>query len=217
MIAAVVFDLDGLMADSEPLAEWAWNQLLARYGQRLDAETRREILGLRVIESAGVVCRRLDLPLTPQEAAAERERLFLDAITARLRPCAGLYPLLDELAARGLPLAVATSARREYALAEMEMLHIAHRFRALAAGDEVERGKPAPDVYLLAAARLGVDPARCLALDDAPLGVAAARAAGMTAVMVAKRQQNSDTQRAFASLDEVRLALNDLLAIEEES
>jgi beta-phosphoglucomutase-like phosphatase (HAD superfamily) len=98
----------------------------------------------------------------------------------------------------------------------LRALAIESFFQAIATGDEVARGKPAPDVYLLAAARLGVPPARCLALEDAPLGVAAARAAGMVCVAVPNPRvvlrHFSEAHRIFLSLEDVRVALDDLLS-----
>jgi len=217
-LAAVIFDLDGLMADSEPLAEWAWNQVLARYGHRLDERTFREILGMRVADSARFICERFPLPLSPEEALAERDELFLRAVPARLRARPGLYPLLDELAARALPLGVATSGHRRYVTLALRTLGLEGRFQAVATGDEVERGKPAPDIYLLAAERLSVSPDRCLALEDAPLGATAACAAGMVCVVVPNEWTASldfpGAYRVFPSLSEVREALDDLLDVQ---
>ena len=214
-LQAVVFDMDGLMADSEPLAEWAWREALARYGCELDDQTFRDILGMRVVDSSRFLCERFGLAINPEEARAERNRLFLGAVPTRLRACAGLYSLLDELSARGLPLGVATSGHREYVALALRTLGIEGRFRAIARGDEVERGKPHPDVYLLAAERLGVSPERCLALEDAPLGVQSACAAGMTCLAVPTHWTASlDFPCAYgiySSLDGVREALDDLL------
>lgn len=215
-LQAVIFDLDGLMADSEPLAEWAWGQVLARFGHALDPETVREMLGMRVVDSARFVCRRFSLPISPEEAMAERDRLFLEMVPTRLRACPGLEALLDELDRRGLPLAVATSGHRPYVALALETLGVADRFRVVVSGDDVTRGKPAPDIYLLAAERLGLAPVCCLALEDALLGVESARAAGMTCVVVPNRRMAASSFpadcRVLASLDEVREALDGLLA-----
>ena len=206
------------MVDSEPLAEWAWNRVLARYGHRLDSQTMLDILGLRVVDSARLICERFRLPTSPQQAADERDRLFLDAVPTQLRPCPGLYPLLDELAdERGLLLGIATSGHRRYVTLALRTLAIESFFQAIATGDEVARGKPAPDIYLLAAARLGVPPARCLVLEDAPLGVAAALAAGMVCVAVPNprvvlRHFFTEAHRILLSLEDVRVALDDLLS-----
>ena len=215
---AVIFDLDGLMADSEPLAEWAWNRVLSCHGHQLDGQTFRAILGMRVADSARFICERFLLPISAVEAMAERDALFLEAVSARLRARPGLYPLLDELAARGLPLGVATSGHRQYVTLALRTLELEGRFQAVARGDEVERGKPAPDIYLLAAERLGVPPNRCLALEDAPLGVESALAAGMVCVVVPTQWTASldfpGAYRVFPSLHEVREALDDLLTSE---
>jgi len=214
---AVIFDLDGLMADSEPLAKWAWSQTLARYGRELDDQTFRDVQGMRVADSSRLFCERFALPISPEEAMAERDDLFLEAVPTRLRACPGLYFLLDELAARNLPLGVATSGHRRYVTLALRTLELDGRFQAIAAGDEVERGKPAPDIYLLAAERMGISPERCLALEDAPLGVEAAVAAGMRCVAVPSQWtvtlEFPGAAGVFSSLNEVREALNDLLGI----
>lgn len=215
---AFVFDFDGLMADSEPLAEWAWNQVLARYGHQLDDEVLQAILGLRLADSAQFLCQHFDLPISPAEAAAERDRVFLQAAPNHLRACPGLYPLLDELTRRGVPMAVASSGHRRYIDLGLEALGLSGRFQAISAGDDVAHGKPAPDVYLLAAERLGVPPAACIALEDAPLGIEAARAAGMVCIAVPNFRTASATFAAhwvMASLEEVRQTLDGLLALRE--
>lgn len=215
MIRGVLFDLDGLMADSEPLAEWAWNEVLGRYGHRLDDALLQEILGLRVIDSAHVLQQRLELPLSPQEAMAERDRVFLAAVPERLAPLPGLFRLLDELEARGIPRAVATSGHRGYAQLALRTLGVVKRFHALATGDEVARGKPAPDIFLLAADRLDIPPAGCLVLEDSPLGIAAAKAAGMRVVAVPNPRipaaEFSQADHVFDSLVAVHEKLDELL------
>ncbi len=218
-LCAAVFDLDGLMADSEPLAEWAWNQVLARYGQRLDGPTLQAILGLRVVDSARFLCERFRLPIPPEEAMAARDRLFLDAVPGQLQARPGLYRLLDELDARRLPLGVATSGHRRYVALALRTLGVADRFAAVVTGEDVARGKPAPDVYRQAAARLGVSPVRCLALEDSPIGVEAAWAAGMVCVAVPTVHTAglgfAHAARVFASLDEVTGALDGLLSLSD--
>ncbi|MEE8390018.1 MAG: HAD-IA family hydrolase, partial [Anaerolineae bacterium] len=170
--------------------------------------------GLRVADSARVMCQRYNLPISSEEAHAERDRLFLEAVPTRLRACPGLTPLLDELTARGLPLGLATSGHRQYVNLALRTLELEDHFRAIATGDEVSRGKPAPDIYLLAAERLGVSPACCLALEDSLLGAESALAAGMACVVVPTRWTASlefpAACRVFSSLNEVREALDGL-------
>jgi len=213
---AIVFDLDGLMADSEPLAKWAWEQTLARFGHRLDDQVFRQALGLRVIDCARLFCERFSLPISPEEAMAVRNEMFLEAVPARLRARPGLYPLLDELDERGFPLAVATSGRRRYVNLALRVLELEGRFQVIASGDEVVWGKPAPDIYLLAAERLDAPPTRCLALEDAPNGLQAACAAGMVCLAVPNRWTSAldfpGAYRVFPSLREVKEGLDDILS-----
>jgi HAD superfamily hydrolase (TIGR01509 family) len=212
---AVIFDLDGLMVDSEPVAEWAWCQVLSRYGHALDDGTLRDILGMRVQDSARFITHRFRLPDDPKVVLAAREGLFLGAIPDRLRACPGLEELLDELAGRDLRLAVASSAHLQYLALALSTLGLEERFAAVVSGDEVAWGKPAADVYLLAAEGLGVPPLCCLALEDAPLGAESALAAGMACAVVPNLQVDAadfpDACRVLPSLEAVRGALDDLL------
>jgi HAD superfamily hydrolase (TIGR01509 family) len=214
-LVAVVFDLDGLMVDSEPLAVWAWNQVLARFNQQMDPETFQAILGLRVVDSARIVCERLGLPVSPEDALAERDRAFLEAVPTRLQTRPGLYELMDELDHRGLMLGLATSGHRRYVDLALRTIGLKDRFRAVVTGDNVERGKPAPDVFARAAERLGVSSAECLALEDSALGAQSALAAGMACVVVPNEwslgSEFPDGCRLFPSLNDVREALGDLL------
>ncbi len=220
-IKAVVFDLDGLMVESESIARWAWAEVLACHGHQLDDRIYAEVLGMRVADSAAFFVDRFGLDVTPAEALAERERLFLEAVPTRLRLRPGLLALLDELEARGLPLAIATSGHSEYVDLALETVGIEGRFRAIAAGDDVERGKPAPDLYLLAAHRLGAPPPQCLALEDTPTGATSASSAGMICVAVPNQwtvtQPFPGAYRVFATLDEVREVLDELLAVSPRS
>lgn len=173
------------MVNSESLARDVWNAVLADFGCQMDGETHRTIVGRRTAESARIVTERFDLPLSPAELSARKTELW-EALWRRqgvpLMP--GLERLQEELARRQIPWGVATSSPRQYAEHVVAGLPLATHCRAIAAGDEVERGKPAPDIYLLAAERMQVPPERCLALEDSVPGAHAAQAAGMTLAAV---------------------------------
>jgi HAD superfamily hydrolase (TIGR01509 family) len=183
-IEAVIFDLDGLMVDSEPLAREAWRVFLADYGHVLDAETVDAMLGLRLMDSARVVRERFGLPLTLEQIANQRAELFLAALPGNLQPMPGVREVLAAVDGRGLRRAVATSSPKIYAPLALREIGVADGFEALITGGMVARGKPAPDIYLAAAAALSLPPAACLALEDSPNGVGAAKAAGMRCVAV---------------------------------
>jgi HAD superfamily hydrolase (TIGR01509 family) len=174
-IEAVIFDLDGLMVDSEPLAREAWRVFLADYGHVLDAETVDAMLGLRLMDSARVVRERFGLPLTLEQIAN---------LPGNLQPMPGVREVLAAVDGRGLRRAVATSSPKIYAPLALREIGVADGFEALITGGMVARGKPAPDIYLAAAAALSLPPAACLALEDSPNGVGAAKAAGMRCVAV---------------------------------
>jgi len=184
-IAAVVFDMDGLMVNSESLARETWNTVLAEFGCQMDDETHRLMVGRRTAESARIVQERFFLPLSPTELAARKTQLWESVWRGQGVPLMpGLKRLQDELARREIPWGVATSSPRQYAEHVVAGLPLARHCRAIAAGDEVEHGKPAPDIYLLAAERMQISPERCLALEDSVPGGRAAQAAGMTLAAV---------------------------------
>jgi HAD superfamily hydrolase (TIGR01509 family) len=184
IIEAIVFDLDGLMVDSEPLAKEAWRAFLARHGHTFDRETSKATLGLRLTECAQLIKERYDLPLSVEEIAAQRSEWFLAALEGNLQPMPGLLELLEAIDARGLRRAVATSSPKFYASAALREIGVAGGFEVIIAGDMVPRGKPAPDIYLAAAEALALSPAVCLALEDSPNGLHAAKSAGMRCIVV---------------------------------
>jgi HAD superfamily hydrolase (TIGR01509 family) len=217
-IRAVIFDLDGLMIDTEPLARRAWDRVLIDHGLRLEDAVFARMIGLRLQESSAVIKKAYGIE-TPAAELAEMERQYMFQIMKQGIPIMpGLDRLLSELDQHRIPWAVATSSDRSYAEETLSQLNLLDRCLALAAGDEVEEGKPKPDVYLLAAQRLGVNPARCMALEDSAPGVSAAAAAGMRTLAVPNGDTSlMDFQPAhgvYGSLEEVALDLDQLLRLE---
>ena len=190
MISAVIFDMDGLMIDSEPLQKEAWQVTARRYGRAIDHAMFTRMLGLREVESAAMVISELGLSVDPKALWTERNQLYLASLPGRLRAMPGLHELLAELQARGLRRAVATSGERRYVETVMLELKLEDMWDAMVVAQDVARGKPAPDVYLLAAQRLNLMPSQCLVLEDAPNGIAAAKAAGMKCIAI----PNEDTR-----------------------
>jgi pseudouridine-5'-monophosphatase len=182
----VVFDMDGVLLDTERLYTQATQQIVGRFGRTFDWSVKAHMIGRPALDSARHLVAALDLPLSPDEYLAERAVLFEDLMPAA-EPMPGARELTAALAARGVPMAVASSSTR----AMFELKTTRHRawfrgFSAIVLGDDprVRRGKPAPDIFLVAAACLGAPPASCVVVEDAPAGVAAARAAGMQVVAV---------------------------------
>jgi HAD superfamily hydrolase (TIGR01509 family) len=184
MIRAVLFDFDGLLADSEPLQKAAWRAFLAQQGHTLEQSLMERMFGLRLLESAALVRKELQLPMSVEQVMQERDTLFLASLPGKLDEMPGASGVVSRMRGLGLRVALATSGHQRYLQIALHELGLQNAFDAIVTGDTVARGKPAPDIFLRAAELLDVDPMNCVVVEDAPHGVAAARAAGMIAVAV---------------------------------
>ncbi|HEY2957044.1 MAG TPA: HAD family phosphatase [Actinomycetota bacterium] len=178
----VVFDMDGVLVDSEPVHERANAEYLAGLGVTLDQELADDMMGRRVRELTDALAERLGLE--PERVFSDREAIFWRLLDRGLQPMPGLHAAVDRLAAAGLPLAVASSGTRAYVAHVLDLLGVRAAFATVVSGEDVHNGKPDPEIYLLAAARLHADPADCVAVEDTTHGIAAAHGAGMRAVAV---------------------------------
>jgi pseudouridine-5'-monophosphatase len=180
----VIFDLDGVLLDTEPLYTEAIARVAARFEKTYDWSLKRECIGRGTMDAASIIVKGLDLPLSPEELVHERDLLLAPRV-ARAPAMHGAEAFTRALATRGVPLGIATST-------EATMFAVktaAHRdwlatFDAIVCGDDprVARSKPAPDIFLAAAQDLGASPEACLVFEDSPFGVEAALAAGMLVV-----------------------------------
>jgi HAD superfamily hydrolase (TIGR01509 family) len=185
MPAAVIFDNDGLTLDTEHTWTRAEAALYARYGTEFTLDHKREMLGTSGAKSALAMERHLNQPGRGPELNAElRELVHGELDGAGVQPMPGAVALIDALLERGVPVGLATNSGREFATRALRAAGLLDRFAAVVSGHDVAHPKPAPDVYLAAAAELGADPAACVALEDSETGVTAAKAAGMTVVGV---------------------------------
>jgi HAD superfamily hydrolase (TIGR01509 family) len=175
--------MDGVLVDNKLFHREAWRRLAREEGLALtDPEFWRLAIG-RPVEEA--VCRVLGRELGPAEArrlAARKTALYHELADGHAPAVPGVVEFVRALAAAGVPRALATSAVPESAMRTLEALGLEGAFPVRVTADDVRLGKPDPEVYLTAAARLGVQPARCVAFEDAPVGVEAARRAGMPVV-----------------------------------
>jgi HAD superfamily hydrolase (TIGR01509 family) len=182
---AAIFDLDGTIVDNMPVHADAFAIFVERHGlPPLTLDDRKRLDGRRNRDIFPDLFGR-ELGDAEQTAFAdEKEALYRELSGGRLTPASGLVRLLDCLAAAGIPVAVATSAPPDNVHHTLNELRLAPRLTCIVRSDQVPRGKPFPDVFLAAADRLGVPPAGCVAFEDAPIGIIAARAAGMKTVAV---------------------------------
>jgi HAD superfamily hydrolase (TIGR01509 family) len=183
VIDAVVFDLDGVLIDSEQLWDEVREQLARERGGRWHDRAQADMMGMSSPEWARYMHDVIGLRESPEEINAEVVRRLLDRYREELPLIPGAREAVERLAARW-PLGLASSSNREVIDAVLETAGVAQFFRATVSSEEVARGKPAPDVYLEAARRLGVAPEACVAVEDSRNGIRSARAAGMRVIAI---------------------------------
>jgi HAD superfamily hydrolase (TIGR01509 family) len=184
-VSAVVFDMDGLMLDTERVALVVWRQAAADLGFALDDEVAERMVGRTSATNRLMLQMHFGDSFSYDELwaladARYREALDRDGVPRK----EGLVELLDVLVARGIPRAVATSTAGDLARHKLEQAGVADYFDVIVGGTDVARGKPAPDIFLRAAERLGKLPDECVALEDSGPGIFAAAAAGMVTILI---------------------------------
>jgi pseudouridine-5'-monophosphatase len=196
-ITHIIYDNDGLLLDTEPFYTEAHSMVAARYGKIFDWSIKSKIIGRKAEDSAHICVTTMGIPLTVEEYL-EARKAKLEELFPKSEPLPGAVRLTRRFAELGVPQAVATSADRHHF--DLKITH--HRewyalFNCIVTGDdpEVVNGKPAPDIFLLAARRMGANPEHCLVFEDSPAGIAAARAAGMYAVAVPDPHMDHDVYR----------------------
>jgi HAD superfamily hydrolase (TIGR01509 family) len=200
VIEAVVFDLDGVLIASEEV----WDSVRERYvrdrGGRYDGEVQRAMMGMSAPEWSRYLHEEAGVPDEPDAINRDVVERMLEAYRRELPLLPGAQETVRRVAA-AFPLALASSSNREVFEEVLELAGLSAYFRATVSSEEVERGKPAPDVYLEAARRLGIAPERCAAVEDSHAGIRSAKAAGMRVIAI---------PNASYPPDEEALALADL-------
>lgn len=210
---AFIFDMDGTIVDNMGFHLDSWLAFFARHGHQLDAEAFfRETAGAQGRE---ILRGRLGEHITDDEIAVlgeEKEMLYRELYAPHRKTIDGFDELVVNAKVRGVPLAVATSAPPGNIEFTLDGLDIRRHFDAIAGAADVERGKPHPDVFLKAAERLGIEAGKCIVFEDAPLGVEAARRAGMRAIVLT----TTLPAEAFADYDNVIRIVRDFSELTED-
>ena len=183
MIAAVVFDLDGLLIQSEEVWDDARERFVRERGGRYDDEIQRAMMGMSSTEWSRFLHEHAGVPDAPEQINAEVARRMLDAYREHLPLIPGAVGAVRRLADR-FTLGLASSSNREIIDEVLDVAGLTPFFAATVSSEEVEHGKPAPDVYLEAARRLWLEPAACTAIEDSHGGIRSAKAAGMRVVAI---------------------------------
>lgn len=196
---AVLFDLDGTLMDSM----WLWEDIdieyLGRYGAAPTKDMQRAIEGMSFTETAQYFKERYRIPETVEEIKAEWNRMAYDKYAHHVSLKPGAYEFLHELRRRGIPTGIASSNSRELIRACLEANGVGDCFSLITISCEVPKGKPAPDIYLSAAAGLGVAPEECLVFEDIPMGILAGKSAGME-VCAVEDNFSADQRKKIRSL-----------------
>jgi HAD superfamily hydrolase (TIGR01509 family) len=181
---AVVFDMDGLMFNTEDLYDLVGQQMLARRGHAFDRDLKLRMMGRTADVAFQIMIDACQLPETIDELKRENDRIFMELLETRLEKLPGLDELLGWIARRALPLGLATSSRRFLADYKLARFALTHHFQVILTGDDVRHGKPDPEIYLTVADRLQVAPGDMLVFEDSVAGSTAAAAAGAYTVAV---------------------------------
>jgi beta-phosphoglucomutase family hydrolase len=206
---AAIFDWDGVIVDSSRAHELSWEQLAELENRALPPNHFKRSFGMRNEQIFPEILRWTTDPAEIKRLAHLKEELFRDIIRKNgITPILGVAEFLDQLRATSVPCAIGSSTPRENIDCVMEMIGLRSHFGVIVAGEDVTRGKPNPEVFLLAASRLGVSPNRCVVFEDAHVGIEAAHAARMKVVGVATTHLASslaDADRVVQRLNELRL------------
>ena len=183
-VRAVIFDLDGTLIDSEPNQYLADRQVLAKYGVAFSEQDKRRYIGGSGLEQMVDLVRRHGIPVSPETLVAEKVACYLEIAERSTRVYPNMKRFLDLLVAHQVPVAVASGSALEVIRRLLKAVGLAQCFGQVVSADEVGRGKPAPDVFLGAARRLGVPPRTCVVAEDSCPGVEAAHRASMRCIAV---------------------------------
>ncbi|MCA9092847.1 MAG: HAD family phosphatase [Planctomycetaceae bacterium] len=183
-IRAVCFDLDGLMFNTEVIFNEVGHELLRRRDRVMTHDLITAMMGRRAIEAVQVMIDWHELSDTAENLIDESQVLFFELAKDRLEAMPGLFELLEAIESRNLPKGVATSSTRSYLEKILGKFRLIERFHSILTAEDVQIGKPNPEIYLKAAARLGVAPEEMLVLEDSQAGTNAASAAGAFAVSI---------------------------------
>jgi len=209
-LQAVIFDMDGVLVDSEPFGFEAMRRVMARHGLPYGEEENAEFLGRTTLDSCRILRARHRLLESEETLADWYVEAMLEQIARGPIPMAGVPEVLRGVRGAGYRLALASSAEVRLIDANLAALAIRPLFEAVVSGTQVARGKPAPDVFLAAAERLGVPAAACLVVEDSRNGLLAAKAAGMRCAVVPCGQT---LHQEFGEADHRIAALPELLPL----
>lgn len=211
-IEAVIFDMDGLMFNTEDIYNVVGDAILKPRGHEFTRQLKLMMMGLPGIRAFQVMIDHCQLDDTPEELKTECETLFADLLPREIQTMPGLMELLERLEQLEIPKAIATSSQLKFATIALNQFDLLPRFKFVLTAESVVKGKPHPDVYLLAAKKMGLDPSQLLVLEDSVTGSQAAAAAGATVIAVPTQHSIGCD---FSHVDHVVCSLEDPIIFEK--
>ncbi|MFW6082848.1 MAG: HAD family hydrolase [Chloroflexota bacterium] len=198
-ISAVILDLDGLMIDTERAARKAWRRAARHFGYTMNDTLFARLSGRKAEDGRRIMFDTLGEDFPYAEVRQRRDKYLIQAFhRGEIGPMPGLYDLLKTIDALALDAAIATSGSREITPLKLSALELDERFDVVVCAEDVEHGKPAPDIFLEAARQLDVPPSRCVVLEDSDAGARAAHAAGMRVIVIPEFEDPAEDVQSIA-------------------
>jgi HAD superfamily hydrolase (TIGR01509 family) len=204
---AIIFDMDGLMVDSERLYQQAQQEITRQFNKTLPEKVRLKMMGRKPLESMKIFVEALDIPTDAVKVLEMRNDIMREKYKTDLVPLPGLNHIIDAFYGK-LKMAIATGAQEEFLDIVVDQLEIRNKFDVLQTSDEIEQGKPHPEIYLKTCKKLGLKPGECIVLEDSLNGVLAGKKAGCYVIAVPSeytKQENFD--RANFTADDLLCAV----------
>ncbi len=183
-IKATIFDMDGLMVETESLYFQAESEVARQYGKTFSMELMEKMMGHKAARSIRIMMETLDIEGTVEEVEGLRDTLYRDLLLSRVEPMNGLFEFLNWLENHGFRKAVATSSKPKFKDIIFDHLRLHDRFEVVVTAEEVSQGKPSPEIYQLTLRRLGLHPWQSIVLEDSAAGLKAAKGAGCFCIIV---------------------------------
>ncbi len=211
IIEAVIFDMDGLMLDTEPLYQRAWQTAGMDLGYEIDDLFYATLIGRPTVDCEAALMGKFGEEFPLEEFQRRWPILWKDEANKGISRKPGLLEMLDFTSSENILVAVATSSDAEFTAYSLESSGLTGRMQIVVTGDTVAAGKPAPDIYLAAARKLNIPPHKCFALEDSEAGIVAAKTAGMITVLIP--DVIAPTEVAIGAADYVVESLHDARAV----
>jgi HAD superfamily hydrolase (TIGR01509 family) len=215
---AIIFDMDGLMVDSERLYQQAQEEITRQFNKTLPERARLKMMGRKPLESMKIFAEALDIPTDAEQLLETRNNIMREKYKNDLVPLPGLNHIIDAFYGK-LKMAISTGAQEEFLDIVVDQLEIRNKFDVLQASDEIEQGKPHPEIYLKTCKKLGLNPGECIVLEDSLNGVLAGKRAGCYVIAVPSeytKQENFDSADFVADdLFSAARHINDLIDMVE--